>query len=58
MKPPTSSKPGQRAGRGPAPQPDTFARPSPKVSRQKTGKVLTAAEKAAFLAARPDLNKP
>jgi hypothetical protein len=33
----------------------TFAPPTPKVSRQKPGKVLTAAEKAAFLAARPDL---
>jgi hypothetical protein len=33
----------------------TFAPPTPKVSRQKKGKVLTAAERAAFLAARPDL---
>lgn len=33
----------------------TFAPPTPKVSRQKRGKVLTAAEKAAFLASRPDL---
>ncbi len=32
-----------------------FARPSPKVSRQKPAKVLTAAERAAFLASRPDL---
>jgi hypothetical protein len=32
-----------------------YARPTPKVSRQKTAKVLTAAEKAAFLASRPDL---
>ena len=32
-----------------------FAPPTPKVSRQQRGKVLTAAEKAAFLASRPDL---
>ena len=38
-----------------APPPGAYARPTPKVSRQKSGKVLTAAEKAAFLAARPDL---
>ena len=41
--------------RGKAPQTATFAAPTPKVSRQKRGKVLTAAEKAAFLASRPDL---
>jgi hypothetical protein len=35
--------------------PEPFARPTPKVSRQKSAKVLTAAEKAAFLASRPDL---
>jgi len=33
----------------------TFAPPTPKVARRKPGKVLTAAEKAAFLASRPDL---
>ena len=33
----------------------TFAPPTPKVSRQKRGKVLTPAERAAFLASRPDL---
>jgi hypothetical protein len=38
---------------GPASGP--YARPTPKVSRQKSGKVLTPAEKAAFLASRPDL---
>ncbi len=38
-----------------APVPPTFAPPTPKVSRQKRGKVLTPAEKAAFLASRPDL---
>ena len=37
--------------------PKTFEPPTPKVSRQKRGKVLTAAEKAAFLASRPDLAK-
>lgn len=38
-----------------APAPGAYARPTPKVSRQKTAKVLTPAEKAAFLASRPDL---
>jgi hypothetical protein len=33
----------------------TFAPPTPKVSRQTKAKVLTPAERAAFLAARPDL---
>lgn len=33
----------------------TYARPTPKVSRLKSAKVLTQAEKAAFLASRPDL---
>jgi len=33
----------------------TYAPPTPKVSRQKRGKVMTPAEKAAFLASRPDL---
>lgn len=32
-----------------------YAPPTPKVSRQKKGRVLTPAEKAAFLASRPDL---
>lgn len=32
-----------------------YARPTPMVSRRKSAKVLTAAEKAAFLASRPDL---
>lgn len=35
----------------------TYAPPTPKVSRQGKAKVLTAAEKAAFLASRPDLKK-
>ena len=33
----------------------TYAAPTPRVSRQKQGKVLTDAERAAFLASRPDL---
>ncbi|MFL5295922.1 MAG: hypothetical protein ACJ798_06020 [Phenylobacterium sp.] len=33
----------------------TYAQPTPRVSRQKKAKVLTAAERAAFLASRPDL---
>jgi hypothetical protein len=37
------------------PKPGVYAAPTPKVSRQKKAKVLTAAEKAAFLASRPDL---
>jgi hypothetical protein len=40
--------------RPPAPS-ATYAAPTPKVSRQKRAKVLTAAERAAFLASRPDL---
>ena len=32
-----------------------YAPPTPRVSRQKPAKVLTAAERAAFLASRPDL---
>ena len=39
-----------------ADQAKAYARPTPKVSRQKTAKVLTAQERAAFLAARPDLS--
>jgi hypothetical protein len=38
------------------PQSGAYARPTPKVSRQKTAKVLTPEERAAFLASRPDLN--
>lgn len=41
--------------KGPPGPPATFAPPTPKVARRKPGKVLTAAEKAAFLASRPDL---
>lgn len=35
----------------------TYQPPTPKVSRQTKAKVLTPAERAAFLAARPDLAK-
>ncbi len=35
--------------------PGPYARPTPRVSRLKTAKTLTAAERAAFLASRPDL---
>lgn len=39
----------------PAAEKQTYAPPTPRVSRQKPGKVLSAAERAAFLASRPDL---
>lgn len=42
----------------PAPPPKKYERPTPKVSRLKPAKVFTAAERAAFLASRPDLKKP
>jgi hypothetical protein len=41
--------------KGADPHSKTFAPPTPKVSRQKKGTVLTPAERAAFLASRPDL---
>ena len=41
----------------PAAAANVYAPPTPKVARRKPGKVLTAAEKAAFLASRPDLAK-
>lgn len=40
---------------GPARPLETYAPPTPRVTRQKLGKTLTAAERAAFLASRPDL---
>jgi hypothetical protein len=52
MKPPVTRPSHLKPASGP---PKTFAPPTPKVSRQKRGKVLSAAERAAFLAARPDL---
>lgn len=55
MKPPIKSL----ADLKPAPPTRAYARPTPKVSRQKTAKVLTPEERAAFLASRPDLkSKP
>ena len=36
-------------------KPAAFLPPTPMVSRRKPGKVMTAAERSAFLAARPDL---
>jgi hypothetical protein len=53
MKPPPKRL-SDLKGKPSAPK-DIFAPPTPKVSRRKPGKVLTAAERAAFLAARPDL---
>jgi hypothetical protein len=44
MKPPTRS-----------PRSGAYERPTPKVSRLKKAKILTHAERAAFLASRPDL---
>ncbi|WP_293386106.1 hypothetical protein [Phenylobacterium sp.] len=52
MKPPPKRLSDLKGGSPPA---GVYAPPTPKVSRQKKGKVLTAAEKAAFLASRPDL---
>jgi hypothetical protein len=40
-----------------APPGEVYAKPTPKVSRLKKGKVLTPEERAAFLANRPDLKK-
>ena len=34
---------------------ETYAPPTPRVSKQTKAKVLTASERAAFLASRPDL---
>lgn len=52
MKPPKSRLSDLRGG---SPPTGTFAPPTPKVSRMKKAKVLTPAERAAFLASRPDL---
>lgn len=54
MKPPIKSLADLKPSTG---QTQAYARPTPKVSRQKTAKVLTAQERAAFLASRPDLAK-
>ena len=52
MKPPIKRLTDLKPASG---QASAYARPTPKVSRQKTAKVLTAQERAAFLASRPDL---
>lgn len=52
MKPPPKRLSDLKGGSAPA---TTYAAPTPRVSRQKKAKVLTAAERAAFLASRPDL---
>ncbi|CAN5190348.1 hypothetical protein BH11PSE2_BH11PSE2_15970 [soil metagenome] len=52
MKPPTKRL-SDLKGSGKGPQ--AYAPPTPRVSRQTKAKVLTPAEKAAFLASRPDL---
>ena len=54
MKPPPKRLSDLKRGQGPAPA-GTYAPPTPKVSRRKPARILTAAERAAFLAARPDL---
>ncbi len=55
MKPPISkTRLSDLKGKGH--KPEAFAPPAPKVSRRKPGKVLSAAERAAFLAQRPDLS--
>jgi hypothetical protein len=38
-----------------SPRAEAYARPTPKVTRRKTAKVMTDEERAAFLASRPDL---
>lgn len=56
MKPPIKRLSDLKGGAGgAAPDSRAYAPPTPKVSRRKPGKVLSAAEKAAFLASRPDL---
>jgi hypothetical protein len=57
MKPPMK-KTSSGVAKAPGARVTTFAPPTPKVSRQKRGKTLTAAERAAFLASRPDLKTP
>ena len=52
MKPPIT----RLADLKPAAKSQAYERPTPKVSRRKTAKVLTPAERAAFLASRPDLS--
>ncbi len=54
MKPPTKRLSDLK---GAPAQPGVYAPPTPKVSRQKRAKVLSPAERAAFLKSRPDLGK-
>ena len=51
----TSGKTGPGGAKHQESKVSTFAPPTPKVTRQKRAKVLSAAERAAFLASRPDL---
>lgn len=51
MKPPIK----RLADLKPPAQAEAYARPTPRVARRKTAKVLTDEERAAFLASRPDL---
>jgi hypothetical protein len=52
MKPPPKRLSDLKGGSGAT---GVFAPPTPRVSRQTKAKVLTPAERAAFLASRPDL---
>lgn len=52
MKPPIKRLSDLKPSSEPA---GAYARPTPKVARRQSAKVLTAQEKAAFLASRPDL---
>jgi hypothetical protein len=54
MKPPPTRLSDLKGG-SPSSRKQTYAAPTPRVSRQKKAKVLTGAERAAFLATRPDL---
>jgi hypothetical protein len=57
MKPPIKRLSDLKPLSGARPDYDSkvYAPPTPKVSRQTRAKVLTPAERAAFLASRPDL---
>jgi hypothetical protein len=56
VKPPLSkTRLSDLKGKGKSSKTEAFAPPAPKVSRRKPGKVLTAEERQAFLAQRPDL---
>ena len=52
MKPPIKRLADLKPSSG---QATAYARPTPKVARRKTAKVMTDEERAAFLASRPDL---